>query len=476
ILPLHRSYPHEKSDPCNIELVRQHRQINVVAQENLHHDYMTLNALTIPDLVELKRYVNGAPNTVEREVKTSDYAWLTNHQNIFLSLEDGSDNLFALKINFTKYITSQKILDDYILFLQEYPEVELWIVYPNGVQDKLIPWLLKLNHKKIKYKLFLLDNSLETYWAHDASKPIYNGTLLPTKTENSSPTEYEQYLSTLTLGKMDGFRVITSPFEFAGGNLIVARDAVFIGTNDIQSNAKMHKRTPNEILTAMEQLFAKPVIEVGLPIASKNEYKQPDFHIDLSMAVAIAKDGVFLEQNVVLLNSPKLLFELLLNIDDLTTISNEEFDTLIAEKIVPALRFYDEAIPNSKDKEELKINQLLLNSYQGLLMSYKRSDVLKAELAYQAIQRLVQDAGFKVIKLPGVSRFNHAHYLAVAINYTNVIFHRDRVLLPVFNIPALDEYTQKVYKSIGYKYFPMHTPRLSLCRGGGVRCLTETYR
>lgn len=61
-------------------------------------------------------------------------------------------------------------------------------------------------------------------------------------------------------------------------------------------------------------------------------------------------------------------------------------------------------------------------------------------------------------------------------NYTNLVASGDMVLVPSYGIKAMDESAEQVFRDLGYDIIQMKSAANTMCRNGGPKCASETYR
>ena len=112
------------------------------------------------------------------------------------------------------------------------------------------------------------------------------------------------------------------------------------------------------------------------------------------------------------------------------------------------------------------------------LREFDFNDVVAEELRHSAVAKLIEEQGYKVLRVPGKNnQRDDAHRrLYPAFNYVNVILSGQWALVPYFGIPALDESAYALYRQLGYDVTPMPSASYSLRLGGGIRCMSTTFR
>jgi hypothetical protein len=274
-------------------------------------------------------------------------------------------------------------------------------------------------------------------------------TLLP---REESGDGYEAIV--LDLGRQGHIHTTRSELVFEGGDVIVGARHVFVGEAVIRGNMEYLETTRHNVLELLEAEFGKPVLEITAPSVSTDIRRAPlSFHIDLSLAVARNRIN---GQEVALLNSPRLLFQLLLGVTDFENLTAKDLRARIA------------ALTPTTDEEEEMLRRLRS-------IPLERHKLHQARLDFVA-QRVLAPAGYSIIPVPGINDCQESADNSYYRSYTNAVFSGDMVALPHLDVETLDDYAKNALQSLGYRVLPMRSAPLLYRLQGGPRCALETYR
>ncbi|MDQ7826141.1 MAG: hypothetical protein RDV48_25285 [Candidatus Eremiobacteraeota bacterium] len=268
-----------------------------------------------------------------------------------------------------------------------------------------------------------------------------------------------------------------------GGNMVAAKDAVFIGAESVKETAeqlqfyrlinksfdrKVMRFYENRTGTKLEkgpdfgqllrevvpevfhQTFQKKVFVVGMDNpATPQKEQQPTFHIDMALTP--------LDDSTVLVGDPSLGVRLL------EGMSKEEWKGAV------------KSLQASCDCSENALTSILEKNREG---TSSREGAEAFQHNFDAVAKDMEARGFRVIRAP----YLRQPYVGVPIvTYNNVMMESykspdgsqvKRVYLPVYGIKALDTFAQSIYREQGFEVIPIPSSAISGMQGA-VRCLTQ---
>ena len=395
-----------------------------------------------------------------------------------LAPEDGSQKLRAIRLNWDSnskslgYDASKKVFFDFANALREMPGVELWVAFDRVDESEVREAIAKLS-RDIRSRTHLVPHSAKNtmIWAQDASKPLENEntTLVQKRGLKVNRSVYRDVIT--ALGEQGLAAGRKSSLAFEGGNIIVGSHHTFVGSDIIQHFEREKRITNAQAIAAYGAEFGRPVIEIGAP-STTGARVQPDFHIDLSMAVVrdLTSES---KEDVVVMQSVEKFLQVAFGFPALESMTNEQF----ARAKVRAL---EESIAQVEDGRKIVgVERTLFQALRRMTLS----DAKKMEERYRALERIVEAEGYRVHRIPGMTfeggpGGHHSDFIwpLPFYNYTNIIVSDDQVLVPNYGLERLDRVSQNVYRALGYQVIKMHSAPITFGMSGGPRCAAETYR
>ncbi len=384
-----------------------------------------------------------------------------------LALENGDSKLKAIRINYEFSYGSDgnafpALLSNYLKVLQVIPDLELWVAlrefdkvdFENMIKD--VPLEIKNRIKTVTTSSLQVE-----LWAQDGSKPFEDGesTLLQTNGNKVKRRDYRKVVWDMEESGL--ITTETSYFRFEGGNVIVGDDHIFLGVdvvNDLVENIGMDRP---EALSALSSDFGKEVIEIGIPKIGSNP-EQPEFHIDLTMSLVRDRTS---GKEIVLLQSPYALFEQVLGFRNMSEANEVSF----RKNIVDFLLKIKQQI-QSGQKKSLSIGE---TRFIEELSKINLAELRLKEAQSSFIADLIEKSNYEVKKIPG---WNNLSWTLSTFNYTNLVWSENYVLAPEYEIDFLDQYVYSIFEELGYQVIPMNSVQKLICKRGGIRCASETYR
>jgi len=356
-----------------------------------------------------------------------------------LPLDNGDEPLRFVRLNFPSSQNLEgmfrEVLTDWVHALTKIGSMRLKILVNEGDQARLAALMQDLPpglRARIEPVPIAGDNHVRP-WPRDPSVLLAGGRklLLPRarmlgheEEEHEHPQRIADYFGVVEkYAHAAGLPLERSAFRFEGGNILVGRRHVFVGSDIVQNAMADYDITEEEAVAALSREFGRPVLSIGRRDAQhpRSELRQPRQHIDLAMAVVRDRRS---GREVVLLESPKLARDLL-------------GDRLGSVEPEGALWRDDE----------------------------------NSEADFDAARRALRGEGYEVIDVPGLTTG-----WASSLNYTNAVLASGHAMIPQLDIPELDVYAANVYRRLGYEVIPMRSARRSLELNGGPRCLGEHCR
>jgi len=344
------------------------------------------------------------------------------------------------------------------------PGIEVWMVVPEK-EIELAEMIIDHMPKRVrrKFKLIPADQSMNV-WAQDASKPLADGETTLAQPKGNEVIRDENLVPLRSMQESGLIDVIPSPFAFEGGNIIVGNRHIFVGPDIVRDLSKQFHISRKNAVSVLSEHWNKEVIEIGRPNAD-GVLEQVDFHIDLSMAIAKAKLGRWEKrEEVAIVSSPFMLLEEILGFPP---IKNMDRDTYYDKMRELAYKVGYEDFPFKLTHTD---KRLLLEMSE---LSY--DDILVEELGYESMVETLVENGYKVVRIPGHNRFDEEQTLR-AFNFTNVIFSGKNAIIPRYDSNLLDPYIREYYRKLGFNVVGIRAVQNFICKKGGIRCLSETYR
>lgn len=409
-----------------------------------------------------------------------------------LAVENGGQPLMAARINyvspkpnnFSKLLNAnvfEEHLGDFVRplssprgagLMHKVPEMELLITVNKAEFAQLKGVLDQIPDPSLRSRIKVFDTTSKTsLWAQDGSKPLSTGYYTLIQNDGVMVTGRPSYVQT-TLAMEPTVRPTQSIFNFEGGNIIVGRDHLFIGTDIVQNQMSRFNISRVEALEALKNEFGghRKVVEMGA-LHPSGSLEQAAFHVDLNMAVVRdLKNG----GDVVALQSPAKFLEVY-GINDLM---NKDFAAFASQRDLAVAKINANPAASAMEKT--------VGSYLAKIDEKHWQKLVQEQLQMNYYRMLVEKEGLRAVDVPGTnapSRGLSAKGPSVLTekdafpfyNYTNLVASGRVVAMPQLDLAA-DAMAQKVFRELGYEIHPTHAPKGSLCLMGGTRCMTETYR
>jgi hypothetical protein len=407
------------------------------------------------------------------DLKTGQFSYLPQRPNV-LARENGDAEIHAFRMNWSAAESS--IARQHFRSLVEYasriPDSEIWVVVGHDQQSSLLSELQNLTPQMQERVRIVRRPADPDPWAQDGSKPLARGTAsvwLADEVLNDHEAQMaDQRFNTIALalsGLIEGAR---TPFRFEGGNVIVGARHVFIGSRDVNRLVSDLGVSRQQAIEALSREFGQPVAEVGVvDSGALGERYQPDFHIDLTFAVARDRNS---GKEVIVLDSPERFMEVLLNRSLGDKLPQRPLVT-VRNRLLSARRKVEGRLARLSPVEERLIE--LLRTMDPDEYQMRRDDLNVLAQQFEAL-------GYEVRRIPGMNWSRAAHRGSNVelfyYNYTNSILSPSLAIVPEMGVLPLDAEARRVFESLGYDVKPAPVVRQSLCLWGGVRCLTEVYR
>lgn len=381
-----------------------------------------------------------------------------------LSLENGGQNIRAVRLN--AFDSGDEIMR---LFVDEFNYAyggrstpHVFLVGNVGYAESKERKKIERDFKRMRLPQYEVIHSAHVApWAQDGSKPINKpaenlATLIPRQMATARETSH--YINPITaLQVHSGLQVEKSQFRWEGGDIVVGQNHVFVGSSVLDMANQDFGMSASEALAALSREFSKPVIPIGVFDQVMAKRYPIEFHIDLFLSVVRDR---FTGQDVILLGSVQLAVNLIQGI-------SPDTGTIRVSK-------------KTGQRRLSKLFDYLLG--EGVQLEneiQKVSDNLRTEQNLNELASFLSRLGYRVIRLPylslGPSRYDLNSRMSF-LSYNNIIVDGERVLTSRLGIPELDEYSNSVFSSLGYRAYGFTTAEASLYLDGGIRCLSEIYR
>ena len=211
-------------------------------------------------------------------------------------------------------------------------------------------------------------------------------------------------------------------FPMDGGNTIATKKHLFLGMYALKEAKEYYNQDPDEIVKMLLQKFPnQKLIIVG-------KKAQPAFHIDMFLSILKDNDN----EKVAVLADPDLTIQLI----------NELFND-------------NDKIYKSYSKQEIIEN---LDNYKKHYMTELKD-----------IEFKLKQEGFKVKRMPFIPlRVNERDCLT----YNNMLLDGNKIYLPSYGIPKLEEEVKKILEEEGFKVvFIKWQDNITL--NGAIHCITN---
>jgi agmatine/peptidylarginine deiminase len=284
--------------------------------------------------------------------------------------------------------------------------------------------------KNLEYKLNPIQvNYSPTMWARDFLQVFVNyqqnkediTTAKPNRNPGYETRPDKQVAKTLSENLGTKYEELKG-FPMDGGNTIATKNHLFLGMYALKEAKEYYNQDPNEIVKMLMKRFPnQKLIIIG-------KEKQPVFHID--MALSILKDND--NEKVAALADPDLTIELI----------NKLFSD-------------NEKIYGYYTKQEIIKN----------LEDYKKTYF--AEL--KDIEFKLKQEGFKVKKMPFIPLYVNDRD---CLTYNNMLLDGNKIYLPSYGIPKLEEEVKKILKEEGFKVVFIDWKE-NIRLNGAIHCITN---
>ena len=215
-----------------------------------------------------------------------------------------------------------------------------------------------------------------------------------------------------------GLSLVETPLALEGGNVLLLRDAVLIGGDAIDRNARLLGWPPERVRAELTTLFGRRVVPVGADLAAP-----PHPHLDMYLAAA--------DESTLLLADPSLCSGYFEKLADLG----------------------------------------LESGSLGEGATFTASAQLEGSEAYTLLAEELAAEGFTVERIPILRSVE-----GDLVTWTNAVMEerndRRLVYLPAYGIPLLDRAAQAAWRKLGYEPSPIRARKV-IREGGAVRCVTN---
>lgn len=368
-----------------------------------------------------------------------------------LANESGVAPLAAIQMSWiesdaTHVNLSEAHLRDALRVLETLPDLKLWVVKEQG-SDETLMQRLALVSPLLRSRIQVVAGEEITHWAQDGAKALSHGgglvvPALAARREDRFKINAAKALHQAGLVPS----IQESPFLFEGGNVIVAKDTVFVGITEARDNMNRLMLSESELREALSTEFGKAVQILGFASPWDGNYGSPsqaDYHIDLSMAVVHdRKSG----KEVAFVESPLLALELLQAPSYEGTELKGFLDSWLQGPNAGELkRYFEEKILDPK----------------------KFKDILEREAQLGQLAEQVATE-VEVRRIPGLNYLGLGK--AQFFNYTNAFFSGNHAFIPRTGIDNWDNFAIKQFEGMGYKVVQMDSALAAQREKGGARC------
>ncbi|MBI2267042.1 MAG: agmatine deiminase family protein, partial [Armatimonadetes bacterium] len=248
-----------------------------------------------------------------------------------------------------------------------------------------------------------------------------------------------------------------------GGNEIASPEYLFVGSDALKFAASQMSSFPMQeyVINGMHLVgipgetkedLARRIIETRFPsqklviIGSENPngaMEQPGFHID--MAVSMLGNDLKTRRPVAVVGDPSMAKRLI--------IQAKERDP----------QGYQRAVDEIKSK--------LSSPAEDPLQDLQDAADERYQERFDDVAKTLKEEGFIVDRIPHLGTERLAHR-APWITYNNMLLDEDRIFMPVFGLPALDNAAKAVYEKRGYNVVPVDMVTISSLEGA-INCITK---
>jgi agmatine/peptidylarginine deiminase len=284
--------------------------------------------------------------------------------------------------------------------------------------------------RNLEYKLNPIQvNYSPTMWARDFLQVFVNyqqnkediTTAKPNRKPRYEARPDKQVAKTLSENLGTKYEELKG-FPMDGGNTIATKNHLFLGIYALKEAKEYYNQDPNEIVKMLMKRFPnQKLVIIG------NE-KQPVFHID--MALSILKDND--NEKVAALADPDLTIEL---INKLFSDNEKIYRNYTKEKIIKNLEDYKKTYFDELKDIEFKLKQ----------------------------------EGFKVKKMPFIPLYVND---TDCLTYNNMLLDGNKIYLPSYGIPKLEEEVKKILEEEGFKVVFINWKK-NIRLHGAIHCITN---
>jgi agmatine/peptidylarginine deiminase len=284
--------------------------------------------------------------------------------------------------------------------------------------------------RNLEYKLNPIQvNYYPTIWARDFLQVFVNyqqnkeeiTTAKPNRKPGYETIPDKQVAKTLSENLGTKYEELKG-FPMDGGNTIATKNHLFLGMYALKEAKEYYNQDPNEIVKMLMKRFPnQKLIIIG-------KEKQPVFHID--MALSILKDNG--NEKVAALADPDLTIEL---INKLFSDNEKIYGYYTKRKIIKNLEDYKKTYFAELKDIEFKLKQ----------------------------------EGFKVKKMPFIPLYVNDRD---CLTYNNMLLDGNKIYLPSYGIPKLEEEVKKILEEEGFKVV-FRDWKENIRLNGAIHCITN---
>ncbi|MES2964208.1 MAG: hypothetical protein V4760_09985 [Bdellovibrionota bacterium] len=375
---------------------------------------------------------------------------------VSLSLENGRQKLDFARIHYTvrEELESSRVLVDYLSAATTMNSLRLLVV-TDQPRAKLDAFLSKAP-EDVRKRVEILEVGKEaelSMWAQDGSKPLEGAS----RSIELGSTRYKPGNEALSAAGRIAFEK-QLPFLLQGGNIIVGDRHVFVGQAEIHSTLMAFKVSQQRAVEILSHVFGKPVLPLW--VKSSIAARPWSFHIDLDMVLAVDRKT---NREVALVRSPEAL------LNDLSGMK------LTAEPTIEEIKAIRTKVV---DRYEAGIFGKSLDSgsrrFLETFATWSGFAIQQAIASSRMMKRTLRSYGYEVRDLPGFGDTTMNKQLFFF--GTNAILTDRHAIIPSNQMPELDRRIAAIYRDMGYDVVPMRSSSATICKQGGIRCATETYR
>jgi len=284
--------------------------------------------------------------------------------------------------------------------------------------------------KNLEYKLNPIQvNYSPTIWARDFLQVFVNyqqnkediTTAKPNRNPGYETRPDKQVAKTLSENLGTKYEELKG-FPMDGGNTIATKNHLFLGMYALKEAKEHYNQDPNEIIKMLMKRFPnQKLIIIG-------KEKQPAFHIDMFLSILKDNDN----EKVAALADIDLTIEL---INKIFSDNEKIYGHYTKEKIIKNLEDYKKTYFAELKDIELKLKQ----------------------------------EGFKVKKMPFIPLYVNDKD---SLTYNNMLLDGNKVYLPSYGIPKLEEKVKKILEEEGFKVIFINWKK-NIRLNGAIHCITN---